>query len=62
MKTYVKFNTLFFQNVLVFTDLFYRYHYPFISYTQTACDVMCVQHVKVVFHTVKISVRAKNSV
>ena len=33
------FKKLFFQNILVFIDPFYRYHY------QIACDVMCVQNV-----------------
>ena len=35
----------FFQNNLVFIDLFHRYHYPNISFTQVACDVMHVQNV-----------------
>ena len=38
---------LFFQNVLAFIDLFYRYHYiSVISSTQIAFDVMCVQYVQ----------------
>ena len=43
-KSYIK--ILFFQNVLVFTDLFYRYNYIRYSSTQIECDVMCVQYVQ----------------
>ena len=47
MKNYVRIieKNYFFQNNLVFIDLFHRYHYPNISFTQVACDAMCVQHV-----------------
>ena len=47
MKNIVKFikKKLFFQNVLVFIDVFYRYYYIRFSFTQIACDIMCVQHV-----------------
>ena len=41
----IYFKKLFFQNVLDFIDLFNRYHYPCISSTQIAYDLMCVQHV-----------------
>ena len=36
---------LFFQNVWVFINPFYRYHQSIISPTPIACDVMRVQHV-----------------
>ena len=47
MKKYVKFTLekLFFKTVLVFIDLFYRYHYPLFSSTQMACEIMSVQDV-----------------
>ena len=38
-------NKLFFQNVLVFIDLFIDIITSVISSAQIACDVMCVQHV-----------------
>ena len=37
---------LFFQNVLAFFDLFYSNNISFISSTQIACDVMCLQYIQ----------------
>ena len=47
MKNYVKYilKTIFFQNVLVFNDLFIDIITPVISSTQVVCDVTCEQHV-----------------
>ena len=47
MKNQAKFieKKLFFQNILVFIDLFIGIITPVISSTQVACDAMCVQHV-----------------
>ena len=47
MKNYVKYilKNIFFQNVLVFIDLFMDIITSIILSLQIACDVMCVQHV-----------------
>ena len=42
----IYFKKLFFQNVLAFIDVFYRYHISVISSTQIPCNVMCVQYVQ----------------
>ena len=41
----IYFKKLFFQNVLVFIDLFIDIITPVYSSTQIAFDAMCVQHV-----------------